>query len=452
MNGFDQAQKAPDGFTYDGGYDFRDSSPRSDQTRAASLSIAMRSLDAIKPVLTSRYLVKGWLDRGTASVVYGESNVGKTFFALDLSLHVAAGRDWHGAKVAAHGKTHPGPVVYIAGEGGTGINNRIEAVRQSDRTLIEAASSDFMLLPTALDLCGDGDAAALIEAIGELYAKPSLVVVDTLARTMGDGDENSAKDMGAFIRNVDMIREALGCHVLIVHHSGKDASKGARGSGSLRAAVDTEIELVRDGEITVAASRKQRDMVTGTTFAYTLRGVSIGFDEDDERVTSAVLEEAEKPTRKTVKRKPMNGTEKTALEALREVIGKHGQKRSGPDYPEHLKVVPVDIWREECDRRGLVDSDNPNSKRATFNRARRSLLNLERTAQFDDMVWLVDDRNKAKQPGTTADHVTGSERNGTEHPFYKRGVPVGSSDMTDVPVPDPTTDYEGEDLNPEDWA
>ena len=82
--------------------------------RASDLSLALKPLHAIKPVLSNRYLVKGWLDRGAASVVYGESNVGKTFFALDLALHVAAAMDWHGCKISPN-QSRVGDVVYVAG-------------------------------------------------------------------------------------------------------------------------------------------------------------------------------------------------------------------------------------------------------------------------------------------------------------------------------------------------
>lgn len=160
----------------------------------------MRGLDEIKPVLTGRYLVKGWLDRGAASVVYGESNVGKIFFALDVALHVAAGLPWRDSKLTGmRGTDHAGPVVYVAAEGGTGINNRNDAIRRDNPDLLK--ESNFILLPTGLDLCA---------ATG--------------------GDENTAQDMGAFIQNVGLLRERTGAHVMVIHHSDKDTRKGARGS------------------------------------------------------------------------------------------------------------------------------------------------------------------------------------------------------------------------------
>ena len=140
---------------------------------------------------------------------------------------------WHGAKVPPN-EDYAGPVVFIALEGGTGINNRIQAMRKERGYLFEFEDG-FFLLTCALDLCGSNDGEALCQALVKLTSNPGLIVIDTLARSMGDGDENTAKDMGKFVGNLDFLRAETGAHVMVIHHSGKDESKGAGGSGSLRA-------------------------------------------------------------------------------------------------------------------------------------------------------------------------------------------------------------------------
>ena len=88
---------------------------------------------------------------------------------------------------------------------------------------------------------------ATIRAASKQFGLPvSLVVLDTLARSVAGGNENASEAMGAFVVNSDHIRHKTGAHVMAVHHSGKDAAKGARGHSSLKGAVDTEIELTRD--------------------------------------------------------------------------------------------------------------------------------------------------------------------------------------------------------------
>ena len=106
----------------------------------------------------------------------------------------------------------------------------------------------FALVPCPIDLrSGKADANALIALIREVETEFGeacvLLVIDTLSRAMAGGDENSSTDMAQFVANVDRIRDATKSHVLVIHHTGKDKTKGARGHSSLRAAADTELEV-----------------------------------------------------------------------------------------------------------------------------------------------------------------------------------------------------------------
>jgi len=110
-------------------------------------------------------------------------------------------------------------------------------------------------------------------------------VVDTLARSMGAGDENSTQDMNAMVRNFDRLRVATGCHVMVVHHSGKNKAAGARGSSALRAATDTEIEIAER----VIEVKKQRSHTGGNKISFDLRNIDIGQDADGDRIASCVV-------------------------------------------------------------------------------------------------------------------------------------------------------------------
>ena len=128
-----------------------------------------------------------------------------------------------------------------------------------------------------------------------------LIIFDTLSRVMGNLDENTAPAIAELVRGVDLLRRATGAHVMIVHHTGKEAAKGARGHSALRAAIDTEIELSRDdiGEIT-AELTKQRDAATGARFSFHLNLVELGRDEDGDMVTTCTV----KPHPATSERRP----------------------------------------------------------------------------------------------------------------------------------------------------
>lgn len=343
----------------------------SNRPRASEIEARLVGLSAIEPVLTLNHLVKGWLSRGGLSMLYGPSNAGKTFVALDIAMHIAAGKAWRGCRV------NGGAVLYIAAEGGAGVRNRLAAFK---RERPDMASAPFTLLPISLDMHGQGDALAVCEIIPD--AAPALMVVDTLARSMGVGDENTAKDAAMFVKNCDLIREATGAHVMVVHHTGKDEDRGARGSSALRAAVDTEISVTSKGEI---VCKKQRDMAYAKPLNFTLRSVTLGRDEDGDPVTSAVVEASEPP------KKALTGTKKIAMQALDDALRNHGETRSGDTYPSNRKVVHVDHWREACGVHGLTKGDSESAARKAFVRNKKKLMDMDEVREWGDHVWRVQD-------------------------------------------------------------
>ncbi|MEM1066153.1 MAG: helicase RepA family protein [Pseudomonadota bacterium] len=345
--------------------------------RARAIADGLQHIVGVEPVSASNYLVKGWLDQGALSVVYGESNVGKSFFAMDLALHVASGVDWHGFRV----DPKQDPVVYFAAEGGVGIANRIEAARRERSHIVENA--EFNLLRFSLDLCGPQDVLELQSALKTLPFAPSLIVVDTVARVMGAGDENTAKDMGALVANLDRLRGALGSHVMLIHHSGKDTSKGARGSSALRAAVDTEIKITRVDDVIQAETQKQRDMECGAVFAYRLQRVEIGTDSDGDPITSAVVQATE-----PVEKKPkLTGQQGIGLQALDEALAEHGARIVGDNYPLNRRCVTLQKWREYCDRHALSSGESDSARRKAFFSVKNALHEKGIIRVFDDNVW-----------------------------------------------------------------
>jgi hypothetical protein len=236
-----------------------------------------RSLTAI-----SSPLIKKYLGRGEMSVLYGESGVGKTFISLDMAFHIASNRDWNGLKV------NGGPVVYVAAEAGETINARIEALARKYK--VNGAAPPLGVVPCLVDLYNpNADLKPLIQQILEWGDKHkqavSMVSLDTLARVIGAGDENAARDMGMLVHSVDRIRVETGAHVMLVHHAGKNTAKGARGSSALRAATDTEIEI-EDGKIKM---RKQRSWELARPIPFQLERVLIGEDADGDSVTSCTV-------------------------------------------------------------------------------------------------------------------------------------------------------------------
>lgn len=234
-----------------------------------------------EPDVDRPYLVEDVADAGSMIVTYGASNTGKSYVALDMAFRVARGEPWIGRK------TKQGLVVYVAAEGREGFKRRIAAYKKH----YGAPDIPFALVPCPIDLQSDkADTKALIRLVQEEEAhygqKCVLVVIDTLARAMAGGDENTATDMGRFVGHCDRITEATNAAVHVIHHTGKDASRGARGSSALRAATDTELE-VAGGAMTVA---KQRDMGFVKPEHFKLTALEIGHRADGKAVTACVVE------------------------------------------------------------------------------------------------------------------------------------------------------------------
>ncbi len=221
-------------------------------------------------------LIRGVIDQGAMSVMYGESNTGKTFIALDMAFHIAAGLPWN------NHRTTQGAVLYVAAEGGRGAKCRMLALRR----VHSAGDVPLFLVPCPIDLRRpDADTKPLITLAKTFNIDFSLVVIDTLSRALAGGNENSSDDMGAYVMNADRIREATRAHVMTVHHAGKDTSKGARGHSLLRAATDTEIEIA-DNQLKIT---KQRDMEMLQPSNFTLTPHDLGVSAEGDPITSCTV-------------------------------------------------------------------------------------------------------------------------------------------------------------------
>ena len=286
--------------------------------------------------------VKGIIGPGELAVVYGPSGSGKTFMTLDLVGHVATATPWRGRR------TSGGVVVYVAAEAGLSILRRFVAWR--DRTVPEGREARVplavitrgvnLLFPVELE-----EFAAELRVVVDEAGPLAMVVFDTLSRSIPGGDENGP-DMTKVVAAADRIRDEFGAATLIVHHTGKDATKGARGSSALVAAADTVLAVVDR----VATVEKVRDGVAGETFAFTLDVVDMGTDEDGDPITTCIaIPTTNAPgasaARPTAQR--LTGAAKIVLQALREAIDEHGERLPGTStIPDGVRGVRIGKWRE----------------------------------------------------------------------------------------------------------
>jgi hypothetical protein len=188
----------------------------------------------------------------SVACLYGPSQSGKSFVALDMSLCVATGKPWLGDHKVVQGK-----VVYVAAEGEHGIRKRLQAWQNYYG---HDLGREILVVPYQFNLLEEDERTALLKlAVEQLGTIPTMLVIDTLAKNFS-GDENTSKDMSRFVNNCIALRKSISGTVVIVHHSGKDATKGARGSVSLLQGVETQIEA--SGSVargTTLRCEKQKD-------------------------------------------------------------------------------------------------------------------------------------------------------------------------------------------------
>jgi len=244
--------------------------------------LTLTQLESIEP---PAWLVKNLFRRGELGVIYGQPSAGKTFVALDLALRLAAGLDWCGKRA------HLSRVLYVAGEGAHGLAKRVRAWRNEfvKGDLAEPLSTHFQIVSNAVHFFNDIDFNCFAMDLDSQTEKPDLIVIDTLARAIVGGDENSAKDMGEFVARCDRLRIATGATILLIHHSGKNGDS-ERGSSALRGAADFMLSVSRPkGANLVVKCDKLKDGEYLQPLEGHLMRAELGFDEDGEPITSCFV-------------------------------------------------------------------------------------------------------------------------------------------------------------------
>ena len=322
------------------------------------------------------YLVKGVLDAGCLAEIYGPTSCFKSFLGTDIGLHIAAGWAWNGHKVRQAG------VLYVNAEGGAAIINRLDAWRQHHDESLDDLAFAVVIEPTSLlDPAGVGQVIADAGTVPDL----GLIFIDTAARVMPGGDEG-AETMSAFVAACDRIRAETGAAVCVIHHSGKDSSKGSRGSTVLPFGADTLIEVSKDEATKIATADliKQRDGATGPLLNFNLRVIELGTDADGDAITSCVIEPTDKKPAKSTTPK-----QRRALDVLSNVTADHGQP--APDavhYPAGAQTVHVDLWRENLFKAGVLDP-NASNPRADFKRLKDQLAERGLIGEWNNLMWAV---------------------------------------------------------------
>lgn len=261
-----------------------------------------RAIMATKP---TEWRIKGLLTTTGIAAIYGPSGSGKSFLAIDMANCIASGNDWFGHR------TKQTSVTYIMLEGEGGLRNRFRALETHNGA---PAAPDFRAIAQPFNLTTEQD----IEDIGAILPKDGVVIIDTLNRAAPGLDENSSQDMGRILSGMKRLQEITAGLVVVVHHTGKDASKGMRGHSSLNAALDGAIEVERNGNGRYWSAAKVKDGVDGEAVAFKLHHVALGVDPDGDEISSCAV--GPETTNIFQRKEPTGVNQKTALASLRRAL------------------------------------------------------------------------------------------------------------------------------------
>jgi AAA domain len=329
----------------------------------------------LEPPPPLRWLVRDYLLPESLALLFGDPAAGKSLLALRWAAELALAGFF---------------VVIIAGEGHFGLRRRLKALAQHLGKEEALRQAPLVISETGAAFIEPDSLRAVTAAIAlqaQEYGAPALIIVDTLHRNLGAGDENSSKDMGQFVQAADTLRTQFDAAVLVIHHCGHHNKDRARGSSSLWGAVDTELKLTEFEGERVLEVTKMKDAPTPEPVGFTVTQVTLPWqDEEGNPETSVVLVPTGAPV--APKKSKLSPNAHLAFQTLSAALETHGtdptwETPAGEPLPS--KVVHVEDWRAGF--YGRHDGKNADSKRKAFNRARTDLTKVKAIDVREGYYW-----------------------------------------------------------------
>jgi len=319
-----------------------------------------------------RYFLPGLLAPGEMSVWWGAPKCGKSFLLLRLAFGLALGRGMWGREPA-----RPVRVLYCAAEGEGGLGARLLALHRK----MGDPGDAFCLIAQRVQIGPPSEHLVDLIAAAKLH-RAEVVIVDTLARTFGEGDENHPSQMGAFIAALDRLREEgstpgqPALHEVVIHHGSKaEGQKTPRGSGALLGAADLVVK-VKKGTPSVALVELAKDDAEGAELTFCLRPIELPPISGCEAQVTCVAEEAE-PGESGNQFQKLRGQPAQALSILADLILREGNilpvSELFPSHPD-LRGVPFEDWRAACAARTLSAGETKRAVNKAFRDASQILI------------------------------------------------------------------------------
>lgn len=330
------------------------------QAQATAMRYKLLTGDDLCNAPPMRWRVRGVLPMEGLAGLYGASGSGKGFLILDMGCAIAAGDpEWFGRRVTQSA------VTYVCLEGEAGMGNRAKAWSLHHKKPLPDALR-FVMQP--FNLLFSDDVENLAQAVIAGGGAGGLVILDTLNRAAPGADENSSVDMGRLIAAAKELQTLIGGLVILVHHTGKDTTKGLRGHSSLYAALDGAIEVVSTDNRREWNVAKSKDDITGQSYPFKLEIVPVGIDDEGDEITSCVIVPDETAETFQTKRPALGKNQKIARDVLGDPLrksqhfGKEGAPPGRPciDYSEAVAIVaermPTDAKHQKESARRAIGS------------------------------------------------------------------------------------------------
>ena len=294
-------------------------------------NLFMHISDLTQQLGPTKWQIEGFLEQDATGVLFGPPGAFKSFLALDWALCTASGRDWNGHPV------EQGTAIYVAGEGFNGLAKRV--VAWGIRHNVDLKALPFYLTKKPIRLRDEDCAKDLREHIEKLTkgGDPArLIVIDTVARNFGPGDENSTSDMGDFVNRIDSeIRAPLGATVMPIHHTGHSNKDRMRGSNALEGAADFLFRLDKqDNNVNaVLTNTRQKNDELSPQMWFEAQSIMIGgFDTD---ITSLVLSKTDAP--ETSEAKEEDEAKRAEKNATANTVADYIER----DFPNEARLTPI---------------------------------------------------------------------------------------------------------------
>lgn len=350
------------------------------------------------------HLIKGILVRGETSAWIAPPGGLKSALLASAAIAVASGRDWHGRK----NKGAAG-VVYFALERADLVHRRLLA--HGER--LELTNLPIAVVSRTIDLMDRNTVPIVVATVAEAEAsfgcEAGLLIFDTFAKLVaaGGGDEDKARDQGRVFSNLQRIKEQLrneregrrGAHIAIIGHTGKDESRGARGSNAILGDGDVMVTITGAEHARTAVVTKANDMPEGPLFSFRSVVHHFGHDEDGDPITVNIVSEEEVPTIGRAAKATASSWPK-GLRLVRDCItdamaDNAVDHRVGADGPA---VKAVDrLQAREVHRKRYVNTgegDRAEAERKAWTRnfknaLDRALLSGEQLPDGQELIWLT---------------------------------------------------------------